>query len=429
MRGDSSYGNISDLAVEAVKAAVVSVQRFCADVYDQSPQSTIDKPLVDQWCISSFEPECWNLPSKWNAFSQAYRTSDGWVRIHCNAPHHRKSAIDVLGGVDTPELAHQSALRWNANELVEAIAAAGGCSARLLTSDEWRSHPQGKAVAREPLVAWERRSHCAQKWNSGTPASPFRGLKVLDLTRIIAGPVSTRFLASLGADVLRIDPPGWSEGMTEIEMSVGKSCAQLDLHEKTDRATFEELLRKSDILVHGYRKDALDRLGYNEITLSTLNPALIKVGLTAYGWTGPWSNRRGFDSLVQHSTGLAVERDEKIISLPFQVLDHATGYLMAAAMVEALRLQITEKTVSNARLSLARQAQLLLDAKRKGSDVFGADQHHRLGHAAKKDGTRELTDWGPGWRYPLPYSMKGIHLQWSRPAHRFGTDSARFLTL
>ena len=153
----------------------------------------------------------------------------------------------------------------------------------------------------------DRARRCGAAASAWRPTAdrPLAGLKVLDLTRVLAGPVATRFLAGYGADVLRIDPPDWSEPAIEPEVTLGKRCAQLDLRQAADRARFERLLGEADLFVHGYRPDALDALGLSETARRALNPGLIDVRLDAYGWTGPWRNRRGFDSLVQMSTGIA----------------------------------------------------------------------------------------------------------------------------
>jgi len=367
----------------------------------------------------------WIIPPKWDQFSNDYLTADGYVRLHCNAPHHRDAALHVLGEAKTPQQAKYNALSWGAQHLAESIVSAGGCAAQLLTKAQWQAHPQAKSVGKEPVVAWDNRHNAASNWQPGSVNSPLQGLKVLDLTRIIAGPVSTRFLASLGANVLRIDPPGWVEGANEIEMTVGKTCSELDLLRPLDCETFKDLLSSAHVLVHGYRKDALNRLGFGAECLAQLNPSLISVSLTAYGWTGPWSNRRGFDSLVQRSTGLAVERNGEVISLPYQVLDHATGYLMAAAVMEALRVQLVQNSVAYASLSLARQAQLLLDTGADAGNVEHASSFNRS-QVAQVHGTREITSWGPGWRCPLPYHMEGISPGWRLPAHSLRSDAPQW---
>ena len=239
--------------------------------------------------------------------------------------------------------------------LNKAIVEAGGVAAAMNGLSDWAAHPQGRAVATEPLIHW----HESPGFKSRLPAfaGNLDGLKVLDLTRVLAGPVATRFLAGFGASVLRIDPPHWREDGIEPEVTLGKACASLDLNEANDRARFESLLSEAHVFVHGYRPGALDRLGYGESRRRELNPDIIDVSLSAYGWTGPWRERRGFDSIVQVNSGLAQEGmtrlgTDKPVQLPIQALDHGTGYLMAAAALCALRLKRTDGRARSARLSL-----------------------------------------------------------------------------
>src|SRR5580700_2565244 len=167
----------------------------------------------------------------------------------------------------------------------------------------WKVHPQGESANREPLVAAHLTSDSGTAALMSTPDHPLQGVRVLDLTRVLAGPVATRFLAGFGADVLRIDPPTWDEPGVVPEVTVGKRCARLDLREQGDCDIFLNLLRSTDILVHGYRSDALDKLGLDARTRREIRPGLVDVALDAYGWSGPWRHRRGFDSLVQMSAG------------------------------------------------------------------------------------------------------------------------------
>ncbi|WP_249293005.1 CoA transferase, partial [Achromobacter ruhlandii] len=194
---------------------------------------------------------------------------------------------------------------------------------------------------------------------------PLQGLRVLDLTRILAGPVATRFLAGFGADVLRIDPPGWEEPGTVPEVVLGKRCARLDLKSAEGLATLQRLLSQADVLIHGYRADALARLGLDAERRRQLNPTLVDVSLDAYGWSGAWRGRRGFDSLVQMSTGIAeagmrAKGGDRPVPLPCQALDHGTGYLMAAAAIRGLTERLATGAGSTTRASLARSAQLLV---------------------------------------------------------------------
>ena len=247
---------------------------------------------------------------------------------------------------------------------------------------------------------------------------------MLDLTRVLAGPAATRFLAGFGADVLRIDPPDWDEALAVQEMTLGKRCARLDLNSADDRSIFETLLSEADVLVHGYRSEALARLGFGPDQRRALNPGLIDVCLNAYGWSGPWSGRRGFDSLVQMSSGIAdfgmrQAEKNKPFPLPVQALDHATGYLMAAAVLRALILRQEQGRVLSARLSLARTAHLLSAFKSaRLSDGLPAATDADL------NPTIEETFWGSAKRVRFPLSIGELRPDWPYPAGPLGTSSA-----
>ncbi len=415
---------VSVLATASVCAAVSALQSLCEAEFGNCPEAGVDGISVDQWCKSSVTPLGWFLPSKWDAFSKDYRTNDGWVRLHTNAPHHRNAALDVLGGPVTPQDAANEIKRWSGDTLEQAIVDAGGCAAKLRTAEDWRNHPQGLAVRSEPIVGWDEALQKASRWMPVSPNRPLTGLRVLDLTRVLAGPVATRFLASVGADVLRIDPPDWTEDGNAIEMTVGKTCAGLDLTDTKDRETFSQLVSTANVMVHGYRADALDGLGFGIKACRTINPSLITVGLNAYGWQGPWCGRRGFDSLVQRSSGLAKEHDGLVKELQYQVLDHATGYMMAAAVLHAVRVQRTSNRVLSANLSLARQAKLLVDHTGLSESEPPSTQAYLI-----SGGRGERTDWGPIWRLALPYRIKGVETGWDVAAHKLRTDKPEWRSM
>lgn len=423
--GRSAYGAVSDLATGSVAGAAAVTADLIADAVGARRGVDVDRGLVDRWCRTGYSPVGWRPTSVWDPFARDYQTADGCVRLHTNAAHHRSAALSVLGGVDTPEAAETAIAQWESTALEQAIYAAGGCGVELRTGDEWARHQQGVAVAGEPAVRWQQDEVAPIRWTFGSPERPLAGLKVLDLTRVIAGPVSTRFLASLGADVLRIDPPGWSDGLLELDMTVGKACAGLDLKDAADRAVFESLIVEADLMVVGYRADALDRLGFDDQRIRTLNPGLIEVRLNAFGWTGPWRNRRGFDSLVQRSSGLAVAVDGGVMAMPYQILDHATGYLSAAAAIQLVRARRAGIPVVSARLSLARQAQMLLDLGATADVVGVAAGTETVGVDDDLEPV-EGTGLGPIRRLRLPYAIDDVNLSWQRPSGNLRSSAARF---
>lgn len=286
--------------------------------------------------------------------SRFFRTADGWLRLHGNYPYHRDAARAVLG--DDVEAA---AATWRAADLEAAVVAAGGAAAAVRTPEQWRSHPQGRAVAGLPLVALHRSA------DGPLRAPELRGLRVLDLTRVIAGPVATRTLAAHGADVLRVDPPQRPDDRAGLlDTGAGKRHVLLDLAAAADRRVVEELLASADVVVQGYRPGALDAFGLGPAALAERHPHLVVVRLSAWGTSGPWGTRRGFDSLVQAATGIATTYGsaEGPGALPVQALDHATGYLAAAVVLGALARQRTEGGGWSGELSLARTAHWLMAA-------------------------------------------------------------------
>ena len=319
---------VTAFASAVIGAAALAVSELVAAIAD-APPVVVDRRLASLWFGMSIKPVGWTPPSPWDPIAGDYPAADGWIRLHTNAPRHRAAALRVLGCAAERSIVAEAVKRWSAEALETAVVDAGGCAAAMRTVAEWGAHPQGRAVSAERLIAMEKASAASSGWRP-TAARPLAGVKVLDLTRVLAGPAATRFLAGYGADVLRIDPPDWNEPAIEPEVTLGKRCARLDLRQASDRSRFELLISEADLFIHGYRPEALDALGYGEDIRRALNPSLVDVRLDAYGWSGPWRSRRGFDSLVQMSTGIAAAGrawcgGDKPVPLPVQALDHATG--------------------------------------------------------------------------------------------------------
>lgn len=257
------------------------------------------------------------------------------------------------------------------------------------------------------------------------PARPLRSVRILDLTRVLAGPVAGRFLAGFGAEVLRIDPPDWDEGAVIPEVTRGKRCARLDLRHPAQLVQFKRLLAECDVLLHSYRPDALDSLGLGATERQALNPGMIDVSLDAYGWSGPWRGRRGFDSLVQMSSGLAHQGMmavgvDKPVALPVQALDHGTGYLLAAAVVHGLIRRREHGQVIQAKLSLVRTGELLVSRGHDPSpkQMLDAETEDDL------ETQVELTSWGKARQLKFPLSVPGCEVRWEYPASRLGSSEA-----
>ena len=265
-------------------------------------------------------------PSMFAAMSGYFRCADGWLRTHANFPHHAAALRQALAVTDRDGLA--DALRQRPVIEAEAvIRAAGGVAARLRTRTEWESSQQGRAVAAEP---WIRLRAGDRK-----PRRHLDRLRVLDFTRVLAGPTATKFLASLGADVLRIDPPQMPELIDQhIETGAGKRSATADLADARTLKLVRRLAASADVVMLGYRPGALARFGLDPDELHAAHPELAIVHLDAWGDSGPWRRERGFDSIVQAPTGIGDayrNADGSPGTLPVQALDYATGYGAAAA--------------------------------------------------------------------------------------------------
>ncbi|TXK19520.1 CoA transferase [Homoserinibacter sp. GY 40078] len=412
---------VSDLAaasVAAVGAGVVALRAACGV---GEGGATVRRELADAWFRAGVRPVGWFAPEPWDAIAGDYEASDGWVRLHTNAPAHRQAALRVLG-VDAERAEIARAVKiWKAEQLETEVVDEGGCAAVMHTVDEWKRHPQGQAVAAEPLVAWaDTHGEAASDWRP-TAERPLGGLRVLDLTRVLAGPVATRMLGGLGAEVLRIDPPAWDEPALAHEMTLGKRTARVDVHDPESLARTVRLLGRADVIVHGYRSDALERLGLGLEVRREARPGLVDVSLDAYGFTGPWAARRGFDSLVQMSSGIAdagmrAAAADRPVPLPVQALDQATGYLMAAAVLAGLVARVTDGTGREARLSLARTALLLEQAR-------GLPRAARFAAPEPEEGELMQAQWGPVRIVPPPFDVPGTRVGWDRAPRAFGADN------
>jgi crotonobetainyl-CoA:carnitine CoA-transferase CaiB-like acyl-CoA transferase len=293
----------------------------------------------------------------WEPLSGNYPAADGWVRLHCNFPHHERAACRALGVEADREAVTRAVADRLAVDVEQAVIDAGGAAGALRTGQQWAEHEQSVVIAGRPLLALEPVVDVAGPtsadrgggWSagrtgrSGRSGRPLAGVRVLDLTRVIAGPVAGRVLASWGADVLAVRAPHLpTVPWLDVDTGFGKRLRLLDFRGRGDREVFLELVRRADVVVQSYRPGALDRLGLGPTELAAARPGLGQVSVSAYGATGPWGGRRGFDSVVQLVCGIAdagmrAAGADRPVPLPAQVLDHTAGWLAAAAAIETVR--------------------------------------------------------------------------------------------
>ncbi|MPZ83498.1 MAG: carnitine dehydratase [Actinophytocola sp.] len=377
----------------------------------------------------------------WAALSGDYRATDGWVRLHANYPHHADAILRALG--TEPHGVREAVAARPAVEVEDAVLAAGGAAAVMRDRAGWLADGPGTAVRAEPLVSIEKlgdapprpfppldrtladriiaehaladRSspgHMLAAWPLVDRA--LSGVRVLDLTHVIAGPVATRVLAAHGASVLHVtDPKRPVLHRLVMDTDLGKRSCHVDLDTDEGRATLRALAADADVLVQSYRPDSLARRGFGPDDLA--GTGIVLVGLAAYGHTGPWRGRRGFDSLVQMSCGIAADGAAdgggEPTPLPAQALDHGTGWLAAFGIITALRRRAREGGAWHVRLSLARTAEWLHDL---GRDTAPATPFDVTPLLAEADG-----DYGRVTHLRVPGAPPGL-----AGAHRPGRDPA-----
>ena len=303
-----------------------------------------------------------------NAVMGFYPAKNGrWSYIHANFPNHRAAALGVLGVPEDHEAVRQAVAKRDALELEEAIIAAKGAGGMVRSMAEWTRHPQGAAVASLPLMEILKIGDSPpEKLPEGD--RPLSGIRVLDLTRVLAGPTCARTLAEHGADVLKITAAHLpSLGYQEHDTGHGKLAAYLDLREKKDIEILRGLAREADVFSQGYRPGTLANRGFSPEALAQLRPGIVAVSLCAFGHVGPLASRRGFDTVVQSVSGIA-DRQGKIFPgaapgpqfYPISAIDYLTGYLMAFGAMVALARRAREGGSWLVRISLAQTGRWLV---------------------------------------------------------------------
>ncbi|SHG89144.1 CoA transferase [Bradyrhizobium erythrophlei] len=368
-------------------------------------------------------------PPAWDAIAGVYSTGDRrFVRLHTNFPHHRAAVCKVLDCKAERDDVQAALSRWDAEAFETAAYAAGGVVAMMRSFEEWSALPHARALARLPTVSIEKIGEAAPKpWPAGD--RPLAGLRVLDLSRVIAGPVAGRTLAAHGADVLLIAGPDLPAiPWLTIDTGRGKLSAFAELKSEQGQSALRDLLAEADIFSQGYRPRALSALGFSPEQAARINPGIVYVSLSAYGHAGPWAERRGFDSLVQTSTGFnhaegqaaGVEGPKE---LPAQMLDHATGYLMAFGAMMAKERQSREGGSWHVRVSLAQTGRWLWNLGRVADGLKTED--------LKRDAVTAFIEETASGFGPLQAVSHSAVLSktpafWARPAMPLGSHPAQW---
>ena len=357
-----------------------------------------------------------------------HRAGDGrFIQLHGALPHHRDGIMDVLQCEDRREAAAAAVAKWRAQELEDALNARLLPAGMVRTRDEWHAHPHGRVIASLPVLEIVKIADAPPRPLPALAADalPLAGLRVLDLTRVIAGPVNGRTLAAYGADVLHVSSrhlPNMDRLV--MDTGLGKLATALDLRTAPDAAALKALVRDCDVFSQGYRPDTLARLGFAPEDLAALRPGLVYVSLCAYGHTGPWRARRGFETLIQSVSGMAHEQGfggglEKPQHLPAQVVDHATGYLGAFGALIALARRAREGGSWLVRVSLAQTGRWV--------DALGRVDGRRTPDLGAEDVQDLMADMETPFgrlRYVTPAArFSTTPARWARPAVPLGTHA------
>ena len=351
-----------------------------------------------------------------------------WSYLHCNFPNHRAVALSVLGvEKEDNDAVRKAVSKWDALELEEAIIAAGGAGGMVRSMDEWARHPQSAAVASLPLLEITKIGDSPPETLPDSDR-PLSGIRVLDLTRVLAGPTCARTLAEHGADVLKITAPHLASiGSQEFDTGHGKLSAHLDLRQNQDIETLRNLIRQADIFSQGYRPGTLAGRGLSPEDLAALRPCIIYVSLSAFGRVGPWAARRGFDTVVQTVSGITARQGELFPGsepgpqfYPVSAIDYLTGYLMAFGALLALARRATEGGSWLVSISLAQTGRWLV-----GRGQISEDE---LRDVPEDFTSEEIADWSTSSDLSIgrvshlapALQLSETRPHWSRPAVPLG---------
>jgi crotonobetainyl-CoA:carnitine CoA-transferase CaiB-like acyl-CoA transferase len=392
----------------------------------QRQQVGVDMTHAALDCLAWFSIDG-RTPDAWDKFSGLYECSDGWVRVHANFAHHRDGALRLLGldpsTAERPD-AEKAMRGWKAIDFETASANAGLVATALRSFDEWDATPQGAAIASQPLFTITRIGDAPPMQLDALREDqrPLEGVRVLDLTRILAGPVGTRALAAYGADVMLVNSPHLPNIDAIADLSRGKRSVHVDLRSQAGRDTMRKLLGEAHVFVQGYRPGGLAQLGFGPEEAAGARPGIVYVSLTAYGTQGPWASRRGFDSLVQTAMGFnraeaqAFGQDTPR-ALPLQILDEASGYLMAMGAAAALHKQQREGGSWHVQVSLAQTGQWLRGLGR----IEGGTRVKRPELAPYVE--EVASGWGRLGGIRHSAQLARTPALWTRPSVRPGTDA------
>ncbi|RSO48322.1 CoA transferase [Streptomyces sp. WAC 06725] len=366
------------------------------------------------------------------SLTQPWRTADDrWFVPHFNLPHLERRVLDVLDCEATPASVEAAVRRWKADDLDEAIAAVDACGGVVRTTPEWLAHPQGAYLAARPVVEITKIGDSAPE-PLPDGSEPLAGIRVLDLTRILAGPTTALGMAEHGADVLMVTAPHLPQVPPFVrDTSHGKRSAYLDFTQPDQAARLRELVADADVFIEGYRPHRMEAHGFGPSDLAAVRPGLVYVTVNCFGSGGPLGARAGWDQVAQAVTGVCDIQGQATKAgrpqlTPVFLCDFLTGYLGSFGAMLALARRAREGGTYRVQVSLCQSAMLV---QRQGliSGFEGAagrlDPEEFARYAVADDATAygDLKSLGPVIR------MSGTPPHWSRTTPRLGSSRPEWI--
>ena len=415
--------DLASAAIGAVGLAAVEIDRWRMG---RVQTVTVDRAAASLAMSSSdylrVEP---GGGKRWDPVTGYYRAGDGeWVYLHGNFPHLRDGLLELFGAPEGGDALAKALAKLAGQEIEDRAAERGLCAVLRRDRAEWEAHPQAKAVRALPVVRIERIGDAPpEPFEPGE--QPLSGLRALDLTRVIAGPMAGRTLAETGATVMRISAPHlpFIEPLV-IDTGFGKLSAHLDLNAAAHRARMEALVRGADVFIESYRPGSLGARGLGPADLARLRPGIVSVSVSAFSSVGPWSGRRGYDTLVQAAAGFStIKGDGPPERQPCQPLDYLSGYLAAFGAMRALLLRAEEGGSWHVEVSLARTAQWIRDM----ADAIGPEPAPPAANGDRASVSSLLGEWDTAFgrvsALRPAYALSDTPPSRDRPPVPLGTDS------
>ncbi|KAF7593414.1 hypothetical protein BBP40_011516 [Aspergillus hancockii] len=383
-----------------------------------------------------------SLPDTWGPLSGLHKSFDGYVRVHDSFPDHHNSTKALLGcspDAGRAEVASKIT-SWRSVDLESAAFEANSVISALRSYSEWDALPQARAISDFPILLrkiGDAPVGLPQGMRAANADKSLRGLRVLEFSRVIAAPLSGRTLAAHGADVLWVTSPNLPDlPVLDRDLGRGKRTIQLDLLTKEGNEELVRLLEDAHAVIQGYRPGSLASRGLSPDILAQRfsHRGIICANLSAYGPVGPWSDKRGFDSLVQTCSGMNVSEAEHYGAgeparpMPCQALDHAAGYFLASGIETALYKQATEGGSWEVNVSLAGVMKYLRSLGQfSGKDGFQAQDYKCTADVPPEYLETRSTGFGEMTAVRPSASIQGVEIGWDIMPKPLGSDEKKWL--